>query len=320
MATTERVLRLLDLLHRRRTWTGAQLAEALGVTTRCVRRDVQRLRDLGYPVDATGGVGGGYRLGRGSDVPPLPLDPDEALAVAVGLRFAATGGVHGLRGPALAALAKLEAVLPRSQRARLSAIEAASEAWAPDGPTVDAGVLMALATACRDSLATTMDYRTRGGDQASRRLQPLRLVHSEQRWYLLAWDRDRSDWRTFRLDRVRSGSVALGAPLPPRRPPTDDVAAYVGDALTKGYRHQARVRLHAPAEIIRPRIGRYATVTPAGDDHCWLDAGADDLDGMARWLVLLAVAIDQVTPEALREAMARLAEGLSRASRPPTTA
>lgn len=316
MDTTVRVLTLLGLLQERRSWTGPQLARALGVPPRCVRRDVARLRELGYPVQASGGVGGGYALGAGTDLPPLPLDEDEAIAVAVGLRAAASGVVRGLQEPALRALDKLEVVLPRALRHRLTAVEAASVGLGQPGAPVDAGVLSALASACRDSRAVELDYAARDGTQTHRRIHPIHLVHSDVRWYLLAWDRGREGWRTFRLDRVRVGSVRIGARLPPREPPEPDVAAYVSRRITQaGYAHQIRVRVHAPAEEIQRRVGSYCRITPDGPDRCWLEAGGDDLDAVAPWLALLGHELDRIEPPALRQALACLGERLLRSSR-----
>lgn len=318
MDTAVRVLELLGLLQEKRFWTGPELARALGVTARCVRRDVQRLRDLGYPVQASVGVGGGYTLGAGMDLPPLPLDEDEAIACAIGLRAAASGVVRDLQEPALRALGKLEVVLPKALRHRLTAIEASSVSLARPAPPVDAGVLVALAAACRDSVSVELDYEARDGGRSHRRLHPVRLVHSEVRWYLLAWDRVRGDWRTFRLDRVAPGSVRPGERLAPREPPEADVVAYVERQLAHtSYALRVRARVHLPAEEVRRRIGGYGCAEPDGPERCWLVVSGDDPDTIAPWLAMLGCEIDQVEPESVRQALGRLGERLIRGSRPP---
>ena len=201
--TTGRVLQLLGLLQSRRVWSGDQLAERLGVTTRSVRRDVERLRDLGYPVHASKGHGGGYRLGAGAALPPLLLDADEAVAVAVCLRLAAGGSVAGVGEAALRALTKLDQVLPARLRSQVGAVHDATVTLTRE-PTdsVEPDVLMTLARACRDHEHVAAEYVDRGGRATSRRLEPYQLVTTGRRWYLMAYDRDRQDWRSLRLDRM----------------------------------------------------------------------------------------------------------------------
>jgi len=211
LETSARLLRLLSLLQSRRDWPGAELAERLGVTTRTVRRDVDRLRDLGYPVESATGTAGGYRLGVGAALPPLLLDDDEAVAVAVGLRAAATGTVTGIEETSLRALAKLEQVLPSRLRHRVGAMQSAILPLTGPGPTVDPDLLTA---ACQAHEGVRFGYQ-----QNTRRVEPYRLVHTGRRWYLLAFDLDRDDWRTFRVDRIDS------APLPgPRFTPRPEPA------------------------------------------------------------------------------------------------
>ena len=248
--TTSRVLQLLGLLQSRRVWTGEELADRLGVTTRSVRRDVERLRDLGYPVHASKGHGGGYQLGAGAALPPLLLDPDEAVAMAVCLRLAAGGSVAGVGESALRALSKLDQVMPSRLRSQVSAVHDATVTLTPnssDSP-VEPDVLMTLARACRDREHVTASYVDRSGAGTERRLEPYQLVTTGRRWYLLAYDRDRQDWRSLRLDRM--GDVrALGSTFVARDAP--DAAAFVRRSISASpYRYVARVRYFAPKDVV----------------------------------------------------------------------
>ena len=202
--TSARLLSLLSLLQVRREWTGAELAERLDVGPRTIRRDVDKLRSLGYPVEAARGVAGGYRLGSGGELPPLLLDDAEAVAVAVGLRTAAAGTIAGIEETSIRALAKLEQILPPRLRRRVSALSQATSAFEIDGPRIDSDVLAALAGACRDNQILRFGY-VAGDQRASRRrVDPAAVVYSGYRWYLVAFDLDRDDWRTFRIDRISS--------------------------------------------------------------------------------------------------------------------
>ena len=230
---TSRTLQLLSLLQTHRTWTSTELAERLQVTDRTVRRDIDRLRELGYPVDATPGVAGGYRLAAGAHLPPLVLDDDEAVAIAVGLRSAASAAIAGMEETSLRALAKLEQLLPDRLRRRTSAIHSnlSTYRWAdPEGREVDAETLAVLAQACRDHEEVRFDYRRRDGEESQRLVQPNQLVSLGRRWYLAAWDVRRDDWRTFRLDRMDRARLA-GARFAPRTPPGGDAAAYVAQSV-----------------------------------------------------------------------------------------
>ncbi|HEU4540640.1 MAG TPA: WYL domain-containing protein, partial [Jiangellaceae bacterium] len=198
--TTERVLALLGLLQQRQVWTGPELADRLGVTPRTVRRDVERLRTLGYPVHAGQGIGGGYRLGPGQDLPPLLLDDEEAIATAVSLLAGAGGAVAGAGDAALRALTKLDRVLPTRLRHEVRALSGSVESFGGGRTPVDPDVLMTLARACRDEVDAGFDYPS-GSEVRRRRVEPYRLVASDRRWYLLAYDLDRDDWRSFRVDR-----------------------------------------------------------------------------------------------------------------------
>ena len=237
--TTSRVLQLLGLLQARRVWSGPELAERLGVTTRSVRRDVERLRELGYPVHASTGHGGGYQLGAGAALPPLLLDSDEAVAMAVCLRLAAGGSVAGVGEAALRALSKLDQVMPTRLRSQVAAVHDSTVTLTPNAESpVDPEVLMVLARACRDHEHVDTDYVDRAGAPSGRRLEPYQLVTTGRRWYLLAYDRDRADWRSLRLDRM-TGVRARGTTFTARHAP--DAADYVSRAISASpYRHVAQ--------------------------------------------------------------------------------
>jgi predicted DNA-binding transcriptional regulator YafY len=280
--TSARLLRLLSLLQSRRDWSGDELATRLGVTTRTVRRDVDRLRGLGYPVDATPGAAGGYRLGAGAALPPLLLDDDEAVAVAVGLRTAAGGTVAGIEETSVRALAKLEQVLPARLRHRVNALHSITVPMAAAAPAVRAEVLTAIAAACRDHQQLRFDYRSHGGEESLRTTEPHRLVHTGRYWYLVAWDVRREDWRTFRVDRL-TPRIPTGPRFTPREPPDPDVAAYTSWSVSTGaYRYQARFTLHAPIEVAAQRVPPTSGYLEAIDDHtCLLRAGSNSLEGLA---------------------------------------
>lgn len=309
---TARVLRLLDLLQSRPVWSGPELADRLGVTTRSVRRDVERLRDLGYPVNAEHGAGGGYQLGAGRRLPPLLLDDDEAVAVAVCLRLAAGGTVEGLGEAAVRTLAKLDQVLPSRLRGEVEAIHEATTTLDPTVPVVDSGTLLTLARAVRGTEQVRFDYSSPHGS-GERRVEPYRLVATGRRWYLLGFDVDRDDWRTFRLDRI-SGLAPRGWRFHPRDAP--DAAEFVQRAISQSaYEHVGRVRVSAPRSVVAQAIPPAAgTVTADGRSHCIVEAGGMDLDWMAMHFARLPWDFDVLGPPALREAMRRLSERLARAS------
>src|SRR5690349_22043257 len=219
LETSARLLRLLSLLQGRRDWTSAELATRLGVTTRTIRNDVGRLRELGYPVDARPGVAGGYRLGTGGALPPLLLDDEEAVAVAIGLRTAASGPVAGIEETSVRALAKLQQVLPSRLRHKVSAFQSYALPVPSVGPQADPDVLTVIAGACRAHERLRFDYEAHSGAASRRTVEPYRLVSSLQRWYLFAWDVDKADWRTFRVDRMRpktpTGPRFTARDLPP---------------------------------------------------------------------------------------------------------
>ncbi len=285
--TSARLLRLLSLLQTARDWTGPQLSQRLGVTTRTIRNDVERLRRLGYPVHATPGVAGGYRLGAGAKLPPLLLDDDEAIAVAVGLRTAAGGTVAGIEETSVRALAKLEQVLPTRLRHRVNTLAAVTVPMPGSGPTVAADTLSAIAAACRDHQRLRFDYRNHEGAGSIRVTEPHRLVHTGRRWYLVAWDVDRSDWRTFRIDRL-TPRTPTGPRFVPREPPGGDLTGYVARTLgTATWRYHARVTVHAPADQIAARLPPAVRVEPVDEHTCVVTAGSDTPHMLATYLGML---------------------------------
>ncbi|MBT2227247.1 YafY family protein [Nonomuraea sp. NEAU-A123] len=312
LETSARLLRLLSLLQSRGDWRGADLAERLGVGLRTVRRDIDRLRDLGYPVDATPGVAGGYRLGAGAALPPLLLDDDEAVAVAIGLRTAATGSVAGLAESSLRALAKLQQVLPSRLRHRLTAFQAATvPLTGPHAQGVDPDLLTAIAAACRDHRRLRLRYPGRDGVTV-RTVEPHSLVHTTWRWYLLAWDVDRAGWRTFRVDRVEGDAGPPGARFTPRTPPSEDAAAYVSRAITSApYRYQARILFHAPVEAVAPRTSPGAGRLEARDARsCVLHTGSNSLEELAIYTAAKGFAFEVLDPPELVPVLGAMADRL----------
>ncbi|WP_433345214.1 helix-turn-helix transcriptional regulator [Microtetraspora malaysiensis] len=289
LETSARLLRLLALLQTPRDWTGGELAERLSVSGRTVRADVERLRSLGYPVLATRGSAGGYRLGAGASMPPLLLDDEEAVAVAVGLRTAA-GGVAGNAEASLRALAKLEQVMPSRLRHRVNTLQTYTVPVPSDrpGPAVAPDVLTAIAAACRAHERLRFDYTTHAGDAVRREVEPYRLVTWGRRWYLLAFDLDRADWRTFRVDRL-TPRVPTGPRFTPRDLPDGDAANYVsGRVSAAAWRYRARVTVHAPAQVVADRISAaVGTVEAVDADTCVLHTGADTVETLAVHLGLL---------------------------------
>jgi predicted DNA-binding transcriptional regulator YafY len=312
--TTGRLLQLLGLLQSRRVWSGDGLAERLGVTTRSVRRDVERLRNLGYPVHASRGHGGGYQLGAGAALPPLLLDPDEAVAVAVSLRLAAGGTVAGVGEAALRALSKLDQVLPSRLRAQVRAIHHATTTLTREPPeSVAPDVLMTLARACRDREHATVEYTDRAGRPTVRRLEPYRLVTTGRRWYLMAYDRDREDWRSLRLDRM-ADVRAVGSTFAAREAP--DPAAYIGRSISASpYRYVARVRFFSPYDVVAHHFSpASATVEADGADACVVTAGGDDAERIALYLAMVGVDFEVLDPPEVTDAVSVVAERLRRAA------
>nr|WP_090339622.1 YafY family protein [Mycolicibacterium malmesburyense]CRL68049.1 putative transcriptional regulator [Mycolicibacterium malmesburyense] len=311
--TTSRVLQLLGLLQARRVWTGEELAERLGVTTRSVRRDIERLRDLGYPVHASKGHGGGYQLGAGAALPPLLLDPDEAVAMAVCLRLAAGGTVAGVGEAALRALSKLDQVMPSRLRSQVAAVHDATVTLArpsSDAP-VEPDVLMTLARACRDHEHVTAGYVDIRGNASRRRLEPYQLVTTGRRWYLLAFDRDKQDWRSLRLDRMNDVR-AQGSTFAPREAP--DAAAYVQRSISSSpYRYVARVRFDAPQSVVAQHFSPASvTIESDGPNTCIVTAGADDPERMVLYFAAVGCDFRVLSPPEVVRAVKAVSERLRR--------
>jgi predicted DNA-binding transcriptional regulator YafY len=317
-ATSDRLLRLLALLQSRPQWTGPELAERLGVTTRTVRHDVDRVRRLGYPVDAVPGRAGGYRLGAGAEMPPLLLDDREAVAIAVGLRLAEGAAIVGIEEASRRALAKLDHVLPSRLRRRVAAVDAATLTLAGgrEREAVEPDLLATLAAACRDHHGVRFDYRDHDGTASVRTVEPHRLVHARGRWYLVGWDPDRAGWRTFRADRITLPANAVGPPFSPRKPPDGSFADHVAAGLAQAtWRFRARVTVHAPADRVVARLPAGAGAVEAIDDHrCAYEAGSDTPSDLAGWLALLGEEFDVDGPPELLAALTTLADRLRRAA------
>lgn len=314
LQTSARLLRLLSLFQARRYWSGADLSDNLRITARTLRRDVDRLRSLGYPVHSTSGVAGGYQLGAGAMLPPLLLDDDEAVAVALGLRTAARGGVSGLEEASVRALMKLEQVLPPRLRGRVAALHGFVLPLESRGPTVDAERLSLLASACRDYLGIRFTYHDRTGSPSVRSVEPHRLVHTGYRWYLVAWDLTRKDWRTFRVDRVQ-GKLKTSTRFQPRRPPEGGFATFVSKSIAHVPNpFSARVTLHAPLETLAKRISpSLGALEAINRDSCLLLTGSHSLEAITIHLLLLGVAFRVHEPPELisyiQELTARFTQG-----------
>lgn len=315
--TSVRLLRLLALLQVRRDWSGAELARRLEVTTRTVRNDIERLRILGYQVHSSTGITGGYRLVPGSKVVPLVLDDDEAVAVGVGMAAAAAGSVSGIEESSLSAMTKLEQILPVRLRHRVDAVRRATVSAVGAGPTVDAGTLTAVAAACRDHEQLRFNYRSRDNEDTVRQVEPHRLVYTGRRWYLLAWDLDRGDWRTFRADRVRPRGPT-GLRFTPRDPP-DDASRYVLREVGQlAWRHRARIGLHASAEVVADRLPPEAgTIVPVDAHRCVLETGTDSLRDLVRYLMLLDLGFAVLDPPELRTLLRELSDRFAAAAAEP---
>lgn len=316
MTTSGRLLKLLSLLQTRRDWSGEELAERLEVSGRTIRRDIERLRELGYPVDALTGPAGGYRLEAGTAMPPLLLDDDEAVAIAVGLRTAAGAAVTGIEETSIRALVKLEQVLPNHLRRRVNALQSVTDTLTATGPTVDPECLTVIAGACRDAQRLRFAYRARATTESRREVEPHRLVMLGRRWYLVAWDTRREDWRTFRVDRLAE-PAATGVRFPPRELPEADATAYVLKSLSGAvYRYRARVTLHASeAEITGRHPHHLQGRVVALDDHtCELTTSDDHLDWLAMRVGMLGVGFEVHEPpelvERVRELGARCAQAV----------
>jgi predicted DNA-binding transcriptional regulator YafY len=305
--TSTRTLRLLSLLQTRRYWPGAELAGRLQISARTLRRDIDRLRELGYPIQAQRGVEGGYQLAAGTALPPLLVDDEEAVALAIGLQAAAQGAVEGIAEASVRALAKLVQVMPGRLRRQVEALSAMTvpATWVDTASTntvrarIDPGILTTTALACRDSERLRFSYTAADGQQTDRHVEPHRLVLLGPRWYLVGYDLTRQDWRSFRLDRLTAPS-GTRARFRPRELPAADAAAFVRagvDNLTTTY--QVEVIVEAPAATIRERIGRWAEVTDSGAARCRVRMTADSLDWPTMALGVVSADFQVVSPPEL---------------------
>ena len=315
LETSARLLRLLSLFQVRRYWSGAELSERLEVTARTLRRDVDKLRSLGYPVNSTSGTAGGYQLGAGAILPPLLLDDEEAVAVAVGLRTSASGTVTGMEEASVRALAKLQQVLPSRLRRRVAALGSFIVPLTGAGPTVDAETLTKIAGACRDYEKIRFRYQSRDGTASEREVEPHRLVHTGRRWYLAAWDGTRNNWRTFRVDRIEPG-LSTGTRFAPRKAPEGDFAAYVSKSVAYApYPHRAKIVLHVSVEEASKKVPPAAGTLEAIDGRsCLLHMGAGSLDMLAIYLAMIGFDFEVQEPPELVEHIRSLAERLARAA------
>ncbi|WP_109775399.1 helix-turn-helix transcriptional regulator [Quadrisphaera granulorum] len=320
--TSSRTLRLLSLLQARAYWPGPELADRLGVSVRTLRRDVERLRDLGYPVDATSGPEGGYRLAAGASLPPLALDDEEAVALALALQGAATNSDDDDNGaaaqPALRALTKVVQVMPPRLRRRVDALRAVavSGPWGAEGGP-DPAVLLTLAQACRDTERLALDYTAADGTRTQRRVEPHALVRLGRRWYLLAWDLGRGDWRTLRVDRTATARVEGGRFRPRELPGPDALAVVEGSIRTAPARHEVSAVLHVPADEARARLGGWAHIEeldPAQRGRCRLRMSTESLDWAAFALARARCDVSAVEPSALRDHLRAWSERFAAAS------
>ncbi|HSJ91523.1 MAG TPA: YafY family protein [Ilumatobacter sp.] len=311
---TARTLALLSLLQTHRHWSGGELAERLGVSERTVRRDIDRLRELGYPVLAAPGVDGGYQIAAGAHLPPLLVDHDEAVALAVGLRAAAGAAIEGIEETTVRVMAKLEQILPDRLRRRVDALNSNVDVlrWAPRDH-VPAASLTTLAQACRDREEVRFEYTRRDGESARRLVQPLQLVSVGQRWYLVAWDVRRGDWRTFRVDRMEAPTLA-GARFEPRSLPAASAAEFVAAGLRSvTQQHEAVVRVEGDPERVASMSHWFGgQMSPIEGDATRLRLGADALEWLASMIAILATSFDVTVEEAPSEVHELLAAAAER--------
>src|SRR5262245_19106960 len=310
MSTSSRLLKLLSLLQTPRDWTGTELADRLEVSPRTVRNDIERLRALGYPVHATRGSVGGYRLEAGTSMPPLLLDDDEAVAVAIGLRTATAGAVTGIEETSLRALAKLEQVLPPRLRRQVRQLQGVTVQVrrGRSGPTVDTATLAELARLAREHWTLRFDYADRRATATQRRVEPYRIVNAGQRWYLVAWDLDRADWRTFRVDRMRAG-MSAGPRFTPRPLSDEEAQAMVARGIPPEARqHQAKVVVAVPAAQLMERLGPWiGAIEPLDEASCVLTTGAERVEELAAYLAFLDADFHVSEPPELVEQLRVLA-------------
>ncbi len=314
LETSARLLRLLSLFQGRRYWSGGDLAARLEVTSRTLRRDVDKLRTLGYPIHSTSGSEGGYQLGAGAEMPPLLLDDEEAVAVAMGLRYAATGSIEGVEEASVRALLKIEQILPPRLARRVAALQ--SVIVPPNGPgvSVDGRMLATIAGACRERELLRFRYLDKAGAATARSVEPHRVVNTWRRWYLVAWDTARKDWRTFRVDRMEKCNIAASVRFAPREPPARDLAAYVTQSGVNA-RCRARLKLFVSAAALADRLPPFVgLIEPIDARTCWLETGSSSYQSLAMQLSLVGVDFEITEPAELVAEVRRLAERYRRAA------
>lgn len=317
MKTAGRLLALLSLLQQRRAWTGPEMATELGVTTRTIRNDVERLRELGYPIAGSPGLEGGYRLRVGSELPPLLLDDDEAVAIAVGLRWAATGAISGIEQLSLRAMTKLEQFLPKRIQKRVATLTRAIVSLPMTEVVVDSRVLSLVALACETQQRLSFTYRDHGGQESSRECEPFRVVHHGRRWYLIAWDLDRSDFRTFRVDRLVPKG-ALGPPFVARAVPEAALLAALKRGIAQATWHvRARVEVKLSAEALARRVPHALNVEPLDETRCVASMGADSFEMLSVYLGMLGCDFEVIEPAELRASLRTVGQRYLRAAREP---
>jgi predicted DNA-binding transcriptional regulator YafY len=314
LKTSARLLRLLWLLQSRRYWSGAELSERVEVDARTIRRDIDRLRELGYVVEASPGLGGGYQLKPGSSLPPVLLDDEEAVTVAVAVRAGASS-IGKMEEAAVRLLAKLDQLLPSRLRKRASALHSVTISLArPEtAPSID--VLTQIACACRDRLKLRIHYRDRAANVTSRVVEPLRLAHTGRLWYLVAWDSQRKDWRTFRIDRVQR-LTSTGQQFTPRDFP-GDIAAYVSRSIRQvQYRYRMRIKLKGSVEELAERVPSWCGVLEVLDEESSaLNTGADSIEALAAQVVLTGADFEILEPPECVAELREIAARLERATR-----
>ena len=315
--TPARLLTLLSLLQTPREWPGGELSDRLGVSRRTVRRDIDRLRELGYPVQATKGADGGYRLVAGKAMPPLVLDDEEAVAIAVGLRAGAGHALEGVDEASVRALAKLEQVLPSRLRHRVSTLQAATTPLTSgDGASIAPETLTVMASTVAGRERLRFAYRAKDGVDSRRVVEPYRLVSTGRRWYLVAYDLDRADWRTFRVDRV-SEPFATGARFTARELPTGSAAEYLRQSM---YRRQEtyefEATFEASADFVAARLPKWlGEPEPLEEGRCRLRATVGDaVEWMAVRLAMVDCEFTVREPEELVRCVRELGGRLSRAA------
>ncbi|MCM2390035.1 helix-turn-helix transcriptional regulator [Streptomyces albipurpureus] len=314
--TPARLLTLLSLLQTPREWPGSELAQRLEVSPRTIRRDIDRLRELGYPVEATKGAVGGYRLVAGSAMPPLLLDDEEAVAIAVGLRAGAGHAIEGIDEASVRALAKLEQVLPARLRHRVTALQSATVALTRgDGATIDPRTLTVIAGAASGQERLRFEYQAKDGTETKRLVEPYRLVSTGRRWYLVAYDLDRDDWRTFRVDRV-SEPLATGARFTARELPGGGAEELLGHSMSPQPEHEVDVEFQVSAGEATAKLANALGVPVAtGETSCRVRGrSTEPVEWLAVRLAMVGGEFRVHGPSHLVSYVAELGERLGRAS------